>query len=287
MPMQFPAAAATTNTVTLDAVIAHLAARDVVEGLVQMGTTGTAALTRTSDYDLLLILALPAAPVRMVTTRIDGHFTEVYCTTVRTLARIAADPANWPDASAEGAIVRWLQTGRIVHDRAGRLARARAAVVTLPPASPTERDVRAAWATIGYNLAVIERYMASDDPIAQEAVDWRLLYSLSELATHYFTVRRLPWRGEKAALRSLAREDPDFLDRFRHCLAETDRRRKVEHFAELARRVLAPVGGPWRTGMVVAAPGPGFGALAGSEPVGTAEAALAFWQNLIGPMSEE
>jgi hypothetical protein len=279
MSMAFPTAPATTAARSLDAVLARLAARETVSGLLLMGTTGTDALTPASDYDLLLVLALPAAPVNLVVTRIDGHLAEVYCTTVRALRRIAAAPTPWDDASAEGAIARWLRAGRIVHDRAGELEAARAALGTAPP--PSERKRFGTWGSVGYNLAQLRRYLSSPDPLAQETVDWRLLSGLTEVAGAYFTARGLPWRGEKEAIRFLAREDPDFLDRFRRCLAEPDRRRKVGRYEELAHLALAPVGGPWEAGMVVATPGPGFGSAEAPDPAATADSALAFWQDLV------
>lgn len=280
--MVFPTAPATTATLPLNAVLARLTAREPVSGLLLMGTTGTDALTPTSDYDILLVLALPAAPVKLVVTWIDGHFSEVYCTTVRALRRIAAAPGSWHDASAEGAIARWLRDGRIVHDRAGELDTARTALATAPAPPLSEGERFGTWGSVGYSLAQLRRYLASDDPAAQETVDWRLLYGLTEVAGAYFTARGLPWRGEKEAIRFLTREDPVFLDRFRRCLAEPDRRRKVERYEELAHLALAPVGGPWGAGVVVATPGPGFGTADAPDPAATAESALAFWQDLVG-----
>ena len=272
-----------TNTMTLDAVIARLAAHDVVDGILLMGSTASGALTPTSDYDLLLVLDEPPAPLRMVNTWVDGRLTEVYCTTVRALERIVADPASWPDAGEEGIVVTWLRSGRIAHDRAGRLGRAReTARAAPPPTLPGEREIYGAWGKIGFNVAQMRRYLASDDPVAREAVDLRLLYSLAEVVVHYFTVRRLPWRGEKPALHYLAAHDPSFLDHLRQCLAETDRRRKVERYEELARRTLAPVGGVWEAGTTMVAPGAGYGAGTETE-AGSAEEALAFWQRLVTP----
>lgn len=120
-PESSPAA---SNTMTLDAVLARLAAREAVDGILLLGSTATGALTPASDYDLLLVFADLPAPLRLVNTWIDGRLTEVYCTTARAVERIVADPAGWPDASEEGAIVNWLRAGRVAHDRAGRLGRA-------------------------------------------------------------------------------------------------------------------------------------------------------------------
>jgi hypothetical protein len=174
-----------------------------------------------------------------------------------------------------------LRTGRIAFDRAGRLGWAQeAARQGRPPALPGEREIYDTWRTIGYNAAQLRRYLASDDPVAQHAVDLRLLYSLMDVVTGYFTVRRLPWRGEKAALRYLEVHDPDYLDQLRRCLAERDRERKARQYEELARLALAPVGGLWEAGTTVVAPGAGYGAGGEAPPAGSAEDALALWQQL-------
>ena len=280
--MAFPRVAATTATMTFDAVLTRLAGREAVAGILLMGTTATGALTPSSDYDLLLVLDRPVVPLSLLTTVIDGRCAEIYATTAAGLRRIAATTTPWSDSSAEGAIARWVRTGRIAHDRLGVLAEARAALVALPATQPTEAAVYGTWRSIGYNLAILRRYLASDDPAAREAVDWRLLHDLGALAAAYFTVRGLPWRGEKESVRYLTREDPDFLDRYRRCLAETDRASKVAQYAELADLALAPVGGPPPEGVVVVAPGPGFGAPDDSGPGGTIADALAFWQGLVG-----
>lgn len=280
--MAFPRAAATTATTPLAEVLARLAGREAVAGLLLMGTTATGALTPSSDYDLLLVLDRPVAPLSLLTTVIDGRFTEGYVTTVAALRRIAAATTPWPDDSAEGAIARWVGTGRIAHDRLGALAAARTALAAVPPPSPNDADMYRAWRGTGYRLATLRRYLASDDPAAQEAVDWRLLHDLGALTGAYFAVRGLPWRGEKEAIRYLTTADPAFLARYRRCLAASDRRRRVDQYADLADLALAPVGGPPPEGAVVVAPGPGFGAPVEAGPGGTIADALAFWQGLIG-----
>lgn len=270
-----------TTALTLEETIARLTSSPAVDGLLLMGTTGTGELTPASDYDLLLVLDGAPVSLRMVNTWIDRRLTEIYCTTVADLARVADNAASWPDRSVEGAMVRWLQSGRIVHDRAGHLAQARSAaqaVQTQPLA--TERERFGAWGQTNYDLAQTKRYLASADPIAQEAADWRMLYGISDVIAHYFTVRHLPWRGEKPAIRYLAANDPDFLALLRRCLAETDRHGKFAWYEELARLALAPVGRLWEAGTALVVPGPGFGAAEAPGALGNVEDAIAFWQAL-------
>lgn len=98
---------------------------------------------------------------------------------------------------------------------------------------------------------------------AHDAVDGSLL---DHLLDHYFLVRRLPWRGSQEARRSPADRDPERLAQFRQCLAEADRRRKVERYEALARLTTAPVG-ELRT-LVATAVNPGLRGRAGGSATG-------------------
>ncbi len=268
---------------TLEVTVERLARNRLVNGILLMGTTGTDALAPDSDYDILLVLDADPAPVRIVNTWVDGRLTEIYCTSSRAMQHIVSGGPTWPDSSEEAAVVRWLQAGRIVFDRAGTLveARLRTQAATPHPALAAH-ELYGVWQKVGYNLAQIQRYQMSGDATTREAVDWRLLYSVDEVKQAYFLVRQLPWRGEKHAIRYLATHDADFLDTFRRCLAETDRDRKVALYETLARAALAPVGELWERGSTVAVPGPGFGPSSGESADGTVESALAAWRDLIG-----
>ncbi len=270
-------------TDTLDSFVARLVTQAVVDGILFMGSTGSGTLNAASDYDLLLILADDPAAPQMVVTWVDGHFTEIYCTPVTALARIIAEPTAWREGSEEGSVINWLRDGRIVHDRAGRLANAQAAARAAPPlAVAASEGAYWAWDILGYNVAQAKRYLASDDPVYREVVDFRLLYRLAEVMTAYFTVRGLPWRGEKEAIRYWTADDPPFLARFRECLAETDRGRKVARYEELARLTLAPVGALWAKGTAMVGAGAGWGA-GPDAPKGSIEATNAFWQAMVVP----
>ncbi len=281
--MPFKTIPAMTDRLTLDDFAARLATRASVDGILFMGSTGSGMLTGASDYDLLLILADDPAAPRMVVTWVDGHFTEIYCTPITALARIIAAPTTWREGSDEGAVIRWLRDGRIVHDRAGRLADAQDIARAAPPlAVAAAEGPYWAWGTLGYNVAQAKRYLASDDPVYREVVDFRLLYGLAEVMTAYFTVRGVPWRGEKEAIGYWTMHDPAYLAQFRACLAEADRERKVAGYEELARLTLAPVGELWTRGTAMVGAGTGWGA--GPDALeGSIEDANAFWQALVAP----
>lgn len=84
-----------------------------------------------------------------------------------------------------------------------------------------------------------------EDPVYQTAVDLMLAGVLSNLPRVYYRLRDLRWSGEKAAVRYLQAQDPDYLATLRACLAEKDRTRKVALYERLVSEMLAPVGPPW------------------------------------------
>lgn len=266
---------------TLEGLIARLARHAMVDGVLLIGSTATSALTPTSDFDLVLVLTELPVPMNMVTTWVAGRFTEVQVTTTAALARIVDRAETWSSASEEGAVLFWLQTGRVVYDRTGNLGRAQVAARQAPSPAPTAGEAYGAWRHIGYSVVHMRRYLASAEPTSQIAVDLRLLYGLSDVMVGYFTVRRIPWRGEKAAIRFWQEHDPDFLSRLQACLAETDRRSKVACYEEVARRALAPMGDAWEVGTTTVAPGAGYGT-GEPPPAGTIEDALGFWRQLTG-----
>jgi predicted nucleotidyltransferase len=272
-----------TTSWRLDQTLSRIANHPRVDGIMLLGSTGTDALTPTSDYDVLVVFSALPAQLRIVNTWIDGRLAEIYCAAMDTIERVINTAEPWPDASEEATILAWLTNGSIYADRGGILARARTQAAEAPsPGLPGDHAIYEAWRKIGYNVAQIKRYLGADDPVAQTAVDLRLLYSVDEVKVHYFTVRGLPWRGEKPAIRYWMIHDPDFLERLRVYFDESDRDQRVALYEDLARRALAPVAELWGFGETAISPGPGYGTSQTMDDVPSAEEALAFWIELIG-----
>lgn len=143
--MVFTTIPALTDALTLDEFAARLASHAAVEGILFMGSTGSGDLTPASDYDVLLLLADDPDAPRMVVTWVDGHLTEIYCAPLTALARIVATPTAWRAGSDEGAMLTWLRDGRIVHDRAGRLAAAQRVARAAPPPVAAPEGPYWAW----------------------------------------------------------------------------------------------------------------------------------------------
>lgn len=273
---------ATTMDEPLDDVLGRISAHPLVDGILLVGSTGSEALAPDSDYDLLVVLSGLPAPLRIVNTWVDHRLTEAYITTTAAIERILNTSMPLPDGSEEAGILRWLREGHIAHDRRGILHTACEKAPTLQePALPGDREIHEAWRKIGYNLAQMRRYLAAGDDISRLTVDMRLLYSVDEVKMHYFTVRKLAWRGEKAAIRYWSEHDPDFLALLRDYFGAADQHARVDLYASLAESALAPVGQPWQFGETIVSVGAGWGT-GGEAIVGTEAEALALWEDIAG-----
>lgn len=256
---------------SLDLIVLRLVARAEVEGVVLVGSGGRDELTAASDYDILVVLARRPVPISLILATVDHRVAEVAFTLADEIERIAASIATIPDASADGGLAHRFVGGKILFDRAGRLTDAQARIhASMPLVLATEEERYAVWFNVNYDLRMLKHLLFTDDPVYLLAVDYSLLSLVADLWRVYFTVRRLPWRGPKAAIRYLNLHDPHYLTAFQECLAEADRRRKVGRYEALAAMTLAPIGQLWPEDATAADGAP--------EEV---EAVLDFWEGLL------
>lgn len=285
--MEYPVKLSQTSELSLAEVLSRLESHDEVMGILLNGSTASGELTPTSDFDIALVFATLDVPARLITTWIDGRFAEVFCTTVVAVERIVADSTSWPaDTSEEEGVLRWLRLGRIVHDPTSFLERAASIAGTVPTALPGEIASYQAWWKINYNVVHMRRYLASSDPLSRQAASLRFLYSLMDLVSHYFTVRRIPWDGEKAAILYWESHDPGFWTRLQRTMDEPDLGRKRERYGELAQETLALVGGLWPANAMSVSLGAGWGTgrdLNIDSAASGAADSLARWEELTTP----
>lgn len=245
--------ATSSAQLSLGEVIARLARHDRVEGALLIGSSATGALTAASDYDLVVVLRQGDPLWHVGVTTIDGRFTDLIFVAAAALDRLAGLRPPLRADHELAPILRWLQTGQIVADQTGRLHRVQQALsqtVWLQP--PGDEAAYGAWFAVNYNLAQARRMAASADPLYQTALDIRIaVYGAQDLWFSYFTIRRLPWQGDKEAVRYLTEHDPDCLHCYEQFLWETGRGRKLELYAAAAALVTAPLGGLWPDGATV------------------------------------
>lgn len=267
----------TTDKLSFEEVMTRLSQQPTVDGLIVVGSAAQEELTPASDYDLVIILAAMPIPLHVGVTYIDGRFTDLLFHTVEQIAQILAATAPFDFWDWTGRLVGWLQTGQVVFDRHGNVEQAQAKVkagVWLQ--TNQDQAVYGAWQSINYNLQVVRRYLAADDPAYLTAADLRMmLFGPQDLFFNYFAVRGLPPDNEKKALQYLQNHDPAYLRLFNQFLAEHDRRVKYQLYEQLAALTLAPVGALWQVGETI---------LNLDTPIMTSvlEAdALSFWEALV------
>jgi hypothetical protein len=262
---------------TLDDLIGRLGGRAEVDGLMVMGSAGAGALGPHSDYDLLLVFEAMPAPLSVGLTWIGGRLTDLIFVTTAELDRlVASGPQAVLADSLTGRLFGWLRDGRIVLDRSGRLAAARAALQAEGwTRGPSWGEQYRTWFGLNYDLAQTRRLVDAPEPAAQAVVDLRLLFGLSNVWFAYFQLRGLPQFGKEAA-QHLAEKDPEFRARFQRCAGEPDRLKRFEQYAELVERAAAPLGAVWAEGETALQ----FQDEAEIEPA-LVQAALGWWEGLV------
>jgi predicted nucleotidyltransferase len=231
----------------LEELVARLARRESVDGIVFVGSTGTDAFRPSSDYDVLVVMNEPALPLLVGLTTVGGRLTDLLFATVPEVEELLAgarpSAGSWP-----ARLARWVAEGRIMFDRSRRLLRLKELLTDAPLPAAVERRSHETWFSLNYDLAQNRRLAASADPGDRTALQIRLLYAVRELVTGYFRLRALEWAGEKAAVRYLGSHDADYLAALRECLDETEPERRMARYEALAERTLSLAGGAWAPG---------------------------------------
>jgi len=272
-----------SNELTLDEVLARLAAHPPVEGLAVFGSRARQGNSPVSDYDLLILVSRLPIGIFQMLTHIDGRMADVVFVTNDLADQTLAGSPVPADTNA-GRFLLKMQTAQIVYDASGRLAQAQAlaraaggAEVSLSP--PDFAGEYSAWFWANHGLYHIQRMVQSDDPVYLTAVDLMLLGGLGDILRVNFRARHWPWEGEKAAIRRLQDYDPAYLRLLRECLAAGDRIEKVRLYEKLVAEALAPLGGLWRLGLTAVVADPP------AETPAQLDTALQFWESLLSPIT--
>jgi hypothetical protein len=238
---------------SLAAIFERLSLNQNVTGVLAIGSLAAGTMNAISDYDLVIVLNTTFRPWFVGVTTIDNRSTDlifVAATAVQTVAALTA-PVS-PDHELVP-IIRWLSTGAIRFDRQGDLGRLQQ---RLRQGDWIEAiDDKAgydAWFTINYNLAVAERLAKSEDELGRRTALIRMgIYGHTDIWFGYFTIRKLPWGGDKAAVNHLLAHDQTFLATFQRFLAASTIPEKLRLYRQAAEIAVAPHGGLWPSGATV------------------------------------
>ncbi|MEO1288144.1 MAG: hypothetical protein AAFV93_10280 [Chloroflexota bacterium] len=227
-----------TQQLPLEEVITRLQQQDEIDGILLAGTTGKETLKPYSDYDLIIVLNdMPITPSLIITT-IEGYLAELYFLKASTLDEMLANPTTVEANSLLGAFTSMTVRGEIVYDASGKLTQLRTIADDTHYADILDHQVYSSWYSVTYNHAQNLRYYHSQDPLYLDALQCRLLYCVSNALSAYFTLRRLPWRGEKEAIRYLRENDPSYWDVFQACVNASGIHQQFERYTTLIEATL-------------------------------------------------
>ncbi|MBN1581639.1 MAG: hypothetical protein JXA89_13120 [Anaerolineae bacterium] len=231
----------------LDPALAQLRANARVAGVFAIGSLAHQTLSPSSDYDLVLVVRDMAPLWYVGVTTIGGRFADLIFVSADAIERIQRLAAPIPPTHELAAIVRWLEQGAILVDRDQILHRAQQHVQSQGLIDPiSDQAVHGAWFAINFNLAVARRYVRSPDEWAQATADMRMaVYGHADLWFNYFTIRKLDWDGDKAAVAYLREHDPAYLALYQRFIDTTDRQAKLACYEQAAMRATEPLGGLW------------------------------------------
>ncbi|MBY0473362.1 nucleotidyltransferase domain-containing protein [Patescibacteria group bacterium] len=211
--------------------------KDCVEAVFVAGSYGRGDQSQNSDYDLVIILRENKEQIRSVYTWIDNVFADIFIFDHTDLERLQGTPAILAN-SLDGMLATWLEKGHIIFDKSGLLSTLKETRSHFKLAIP-DQEKRDAWQKINYALIANTRYFhAVDDETYREALDLRLLYSVVELIGAYFTLRNIPWRGEKLAITHIREHAKDLFfsyQQFQHATTVSER---FGHYEAMVGHVL-------------------------------------------------
>lgn len=221
----------------LQSVLDHLSHVPEVNGVFTTGTTAS-GLGPSSDIDIVVILEKNDAGIKSAYTMIEHRFADLFffdVDFVKKVMQLTEVPAN----GFEGMFITWLEKGKIQKDESGLLAQLKAHVGTkshlMHIALEEKQD---SWFRMNYNFIANQRYFDSEDDLYHSALEIRLLYSVTELIVAYFTLRGIPWRGEKEAIKYFAANDEQMLKIFTDYTKSQSLADRFHVYQDLFRAVL-------------------------------------------------
>lgn len=196
----------------LQEIIENLKRKDDVDAVFLTGSHGTGEAKSYSDLDIIVVLNENVKKIRSIYRWIDGIFADIFFfdrSDLKSIENREAFSAN----AMDGLLAAWLQKADIKFDKTRKLT---AVCQKIKAASffVSGDEQWNFWQKINYNYVTNKRYFESNDPLYHEALEFRLLYSVSEMICGYLSLRDIPWRGEKAAVKYFKDAHSDFYNLF-------------------------------------------------------------------------
>ncbi len=236
---------------SLEKLIDKLKMSPRVKGIFSTGTTAT-TLTPSSDIDLVVIIDKNSEEIKSIFTTIENRFSDIYFFDIDFLNQLK-NKSEVSGNNFDGMFLEWLKKGKIEYDTENLLASLKSKTEETSPAQKVaDSEKRDFWIKTNYNFIANSRYYNSEDEIYHKALELRLLYSVIELITAYFSFRGIPWRGEKAAIKYLEQNDQNFLAVFQKYSESNTLAEKMKYYEQLFDKIFFNEYQKWEKDFIIA-----------------------------------
>jgi len=236
---------------SLQEIIAKLSPNDNVDALLLCGSTATGKQTKSSDYDLVLIVKEKPEKLLSLFTYINGLPADIFFYTVADIKRIVLDKQI--KEGGETWLLHWLSKGKVSFDKSGDLSKLQSMISEIQYPLGTSASTSAY--KINYNLVNNMRYFESNDPLYHSALEIRLLYSIVEALVGYFSMRLIYWEGEKKAIQYLEENDSEYLSIFQKAVRASNLQDKFTAYKDLVEKSFTTEYPKWDKGVAVSIEG--------------------------------
>lgn len=220
------------ENISLVSLVEKLKSSPRVKGVFSAGTTAT-KLTPSSDIDLIIIIDKNSEGIKSIFTTIENRFSDIFFFDIDFLNQLKTKSEVLGN-NFDGMFLAWLATGKIEYDPENLLLEIKNKFKnTSLTQKISESEKRDFWVKTNYNFIANSRYYNSTDEIYHKALEFRLLYSVVELVTAYFSFRGIPWRGEKSAVKYLRQNDQNFLSAFEKYSTSNSLTEKMKFYTEM------------------------------------------------------
>ncbi len=235
---------------TLQNLIEKLKSSPRVKGVFSTGTTAT-GLTPSSDIDLIIILDKNDEDIKSIYTTIENRFADIFFFDIDFLSKLR-DKGEVKGNNFGGMFFSWLAKGKIEYDPENILLDFKNKIDgNLPIQKITDSEKREFWIKTNYNFICNKRYYNSTNELYHKALEFRLLYSIIELVTAYFSFRGIPWRGEKDAVKYFEDNDQDFFFIFQEYSKSNSLEQKMKYYEALFNKIFFGEHQKWEDGFVI------------------------------------
>jgi hypothetical protein len=241
-----------------------------VVGIFTTGTTAT-KMNSSSDIDLVVVLDKNSEDIKSIYTIVEERFSDIFFFDTDFINQLEAK-REVSGNDFEGIFLDWLAKGKIEYDPENILLKLKEKISKNQPSQYiADSEKKDFWVRINYNFIANSRYFSSEDKIYHQALEFRLLYSIIELITAYFSFRDIPWRGEKAAVKYLEQNDPEFLATFQKYSESSTLDEEMKYYVQLFNKSFFGKYQKWEEDFIIPI----------SYKNGYDKNLLAFWSNLL------